>query len=99
MIPRQFEIGGHLIKVKRRRVVLSDEGERLVGYYMPYQDTILLATWFDKSKLSEEAIEHNFFHELSYVIMIALNDWDFNKDESKIDMMGMMLAQFDKSRK
>lgn len=99
MIPKQFEIGGHLIKVKRRRKVVDDNGERVVGYYMPYQDLIYLATWHEGDKLTEEAIEHNFYHELAHVYMTALNDWVFNKNEAKIDMLGMMMAQYEKSRK
>lgn len=99
MIPKTFEIGGHLIKIKRKRKVLSDKGERVLGYYMPNQDIILLSTWFDGTKLSEEAITHNFYHELAHCYMAVLNDWKFYNNEPKIDMLGLLMAQFEKTKK
>jgi hypothetical protein len=99
MIPKHFELGGHRIQVKRRRKVLNDEGERVLGYFMPNQDLILLATWHEGERLSEEAIEHGFYHELAHVYMHLLNDWSFYNNEPKIDMLGMLMHQFNKSRK
>jgi hypothetical protein len=99
MIPKRFEIGGKEIRVKRRRKVLTDDGEAVEGLFIPQQNTILVSTWFDGKKLPEEAIEHAFYHELSHVIMAALNDWKFYHNEPKIDMMGSILHQFEKSKK
>jgi len=91
---KSFELGSHRIKVKYQKSVKDPEtGEEILGLCNPLTNTILVATEFKKEKLSEDAIVHNFYHEVSHYIMALMSLWELNNNEVFIDGMGMHLAQ------
>lgn len=95
-----FELYNYLIRVEYLPVVYDEDGDKVMGT-CNMQDCILqVATHSpqDGEPLSEDVVQHNFNHEKGHAIM-SFVDEKFNKNEVKIDRLGALMAQFDKTVK
>jgi len=50
-------------------------------------------------KLPDDFLSHTFYHELSHMIMALMNRNDLFADETFIDALGGLLAQYDSTKK
>jgi hypothetical protein len=95
---KKFDLINHSIRVIYQDEVILD-GEKVWGYCDPYKGLIHVATKsvYDGSALSEDQINHNTHHEVAHYKMYFIDD-AFYANERKIDLLGSLTAQYEKSR-
>lgn len=97
---RSFILGSHSVKVTYVKKLLSPhDGKEILGLCSPLQNKIFVATHLSGEILSEDTIQHSFFHELSHYLMMVMNKGDLYEDEIFVDSLGMFIAQFVKTVK
>jgi hypothetical protein len=97
---KQFELGGHTIKVKYQKTVRDPEtGQEIFGSANPMENVILVATELNGRKLAEDVQTHSLCHELAHFIMVLMNEPELNGNEQFIDILGGYIFQFLKSKK
>lgn len=97
---KQFQLGSHTVKVKYVKKLISPEtGKEILGLCSPLTNTITVATHFQGEKMSDDSIEHSFFHELGHYLMLVMNKGTLYEDEDFVDSLGMFIAQFYKTSK
>lgn len=92
--PRTFEMGTHTVKIRYHKKVMNGD-KPVAGLVVPSKNTIYIAT----ENVCEDQIMHALWHEIGHFIMIQLNQWKLNNDETFIDTLGSYLAQVHKSIK
>jgi len=97
---KSFQLGSHTVKVSYVKKIISPEnGKEILGLCNPLQNKILVAKTLNGEILSEDAIEHSFYHELSHYLMLVMGKGDLYENEDFVDSLGMFLAQFTKTAK
>ena len=97
---KSFKLGGHDIKVVYTKTVRDKEtGAEIFGNCNPMTNEIYIATHLNGHKLAEDVMAHTLSHERVHYMLILLNLSDLNSNEQFVDMMGMFLHQYDKTKK
>lgn len=97
---KSFKLGGHTIKVKYKKTVRCHEtGAEIFGNCNPMTNEIHIATHLNGHKLAEDILHHSLAHERTHYMMVLLNLPELNSDEKFVDMVGMFLHQYDKTKK
>ena len=97
---KSFKLGGHDIKVKYVKTVRNHEdGSEIFGNCNPMTNEIFIATYLNGTKLAEDVVSHTLAHERVHYMLILLNLAELNNNEGFVDMMGMFLHQYDKSKR
>lgn len=97
---KSFQLGSHTIKVKYVKKLISPEnGKEILGLCSPLTNTITVSTHFNGEPISEDSIQHSFFHELGHYLMLVMNKLELYEDENFVDSLGMFIAQFYKTSK
>lgn len=100
MKKKSFELGPHKIAVKyQKRVVNPDTREEVLGMFDALSNFLYVSTEYKGHSVNESVAHHTYHHELAHAILILMNRWDLNNDETFVDMLGMFLAQYDKTKK
>jgi len=95
-----FKQGGHDIKVKYVKTVRCHEtGSEIFGNCNPMTNEIQIATHIKGTKLTEDVLLHSLCHERAHLMMMLMNEFELNQNEKFIDMLGLFLHQYDKSKK
>lgn len=95
-----FQIGSHNIAVKYQKNVLNpDTNEEVLGLFIPLKNQVVVSTNYKGENLCEDAIYHNLHHEIAHCFMIMMSRWDLNGDEVFIDVLGLHMAQFNKTKR
>jgi hypothetical protein len=96
---KSFECLNHTVNVEYLEDVWFD-GAKVFGSCDPYRGKIQVATREPGSQeeLSEEVIQHSYEHEKAHYLMFFVDD-NFYKNEKKIDLLGALSAQYEKTRK
>ena len=84
-IPKTFKLGSRTWTVKRKM-----RATKWYGRTHSHSCKIELSTL---NKTPEEEL-HTFYHELFHAIATTMGDDKLNNNESKIDALGNLLAQF-----
>lgn len=75
-----------------------DGEKRVFGLCDPYLGKIYVATKsLDGDELSEDAIQHHIHHEVEHYKMHFV-DQVFYRNERKIDLLGALTAQYEKTK-
>ena len=90
-IPKQFQVMGHTIIVKRIPKSRWKAGKNCVGYFDPAHLTIAVCSGFAPS-----AQEQTFWHEVTHCILFALNSPMYENEEF-VDQVGGLLQQITSS--
>ena len=90
-IPKQFQVMGHTITVKRIPKSRWKAGKNCVGYFDPAHLTIAVCSGFAPS-----AQEQTFWHEVTHCILFALNSPMYENEEF-VDQVGGLLQQITSS--
>jgi hypothetical protein len=95
---KSFELLNHSISVEYIPDVFY-KGKKVFGTCDPLRCKILVATHspHDGSPLAEDMIQHNFGHEAAHYKMYFVDDV-FYHDEDKIDLLGAISAQYEKTK-
>lgn len=94
-----LEIGCHKVTVKYVDRILDDEENKdLFGKFNPVTNEILIALTVNGYSVSEDVLDHTLHHEVGH-LMLGLMNSDKNDDEPFVDMLGMMMSQFNKTKK
>jgi hypothetical protein len=96
---KKFDQGGHSIKVKYVKTVRDKDGSEIFGQCNPFTNEIHVATQLNGMKLSEEVIEHTLCHERVHLMLMLMNEHELNSNEQFVDVMGMFLHHFEKSKR
>lgn len=96
---KKFQLGGHDISVKYVKTVHCPSQGELFGRADPKNNVIEISTHLNGAPLSEDVITHTLFHELSHMMMILMNEFELNANEKFIDVLGMLLHQFHKTKR
>lgn len=97
---KSFELGPHKIKVIYKRQVINPETrEEVLGYSDPLSNQIYVSTCFKNFPVDSSVQTHTFYHELAHFLLIVMNKGELNNDEGFVDMLGLFLYQYDKSKK
>jgi hypothetical protein len=96
---RSFELLNYSIEVFYLDEVLNDKGERVFGWCDPHQAKIYvsLKSPHDDKPLSYDALQHCIAHEVAHFKLYFIDE-DFYQDEAKIDLLGALDAQYDKTK-
>jgi hypothetical protein len=86
-IPKQFQVMGHTITVKRIPKSRWKGGKNCVCYFDPAAMTIAVC-----SSMAASAQEQTFWHEVTHCILFALNSPKY-EDEEFVDQVGGLLHQ------
>jgi hypothetical protein len=97
---KSFNLGGHKIKVKYFKTVRCPEtGAEIFGLCNPMTNEIWVAEQLKGNILAEDVIAQTLCHERVHYMLVLLNLAELNQDEAFVDMMGMFLHQYDKTKK
>lgn len=97
---KSFQIGSHLITVKYQKKVLNPENnEEVLGLFVPLKNLIIVSTKYKDENLCEDAIFHSLHHEVAHCFMVMMSQWELNGNEPFIDVLGLHMAQFNKTKK
>ena len=97
---KSFQVGSHTISIKYKKNVRNpDSNEEVLGMFIPLRNEIIVSINFKGESLCEEVIEHSLHHEIAHCFMIMMSQWELNSDEVFIDVLGLHMAQYIKSRK
>lgn len=90
----------HEVTVLYLPEVIDDDGDKVFGTCDMQECILRIATHspHDGTPLSQTVIDHNFWHEFVHSIMYFA-DPKFDKDETKVDRVGALLAQAEKTMK
>lgn len=94
-----FEIINHSVTIIYQDEVYS-EGKKVFGLCDPLSCKVYVAlkSPYDGTDLAEDMILHNMHHEIAHYKMYFI-DSKFYTNEVKIDLLGAIDAQFEKTRK
>lgn len=95
---KSFELLNHSISVEYVPEVYF-KGKKVFGTCDPWICKILVATLSpeDGTPLAEDMIQHNYEHEAAHYKMYFVDD-EFYADEDKIDRLGAICAQYEKTK-
>lgn len=96
---KSFKIGSNLFKVKYVKNIEGEDDEIVYGHTNYPLGLVKIRTHLDKKELSEDAIEHALFHEVSHIIMNFMGENELNANETFIDLLGLFFHQFIKTSK
>jgi len=98
---KSFNLLGHLIKVSYVKRINAPDGSHPYGICYVEQNKIEVATHSPSNgeKLPEDFLNHTFYHELSHMLMALMNKSDLFADETFIDNLGGLLAQYQTTKK
>ena len=71
----------------------------LLGLSSPIESTIRLADTARGVKVSGDLMDQTFYHELVHSMLNALGYSDLDDDEKFVQGMGLLLHQFEKTKK
>jgi hypothetical protein len=86
-IPKQFQIMGHTVIVKRIPSSKWKAGKNCIGYFNPANMTVAIC-----STAAASTQEHTFWHEVTHCILFALNSPSYENEEF-VDQVGGLLHQ------
>lgn len=96
---KKFSVGGYDFKVVYVKELYDQNGNSLAGTTDMGTGTVTINTVIDNSKVSNDYLAHTLCHELSHIIAILLGDDELNHNEQMIDLMGLFIFQFVKTKK
>jgi len=89
-VPKEFEILNHRITVELKDAVEGDKN----GVTDFDTDSV---TVFTTGKTTDDILVHTYFHELAHILFQYAGYPDDCKDETKVDVIGGLLAQWFRS--
>lgn len=96
-IPKSFQLFGRTIDVKQVDTLFEETG--WVGEANYRSQTVRLQKSGKNFNLSEDMIEHTFFHELVHHILHSLGEIELSENERFVDTFGALLHQYHKTSK
>lgn len=97
MIPKQFNILGHVITIE-----IDNEychRNECLGRFLYYENKIVLADRYKVNKnwrrYKESIVEHTFYHELTHCILYHTGHENLWLNEQLVDSIGGLLHQFE----
>lgn len=94
-IPREFQLGSHTINVI---MVEKIEGENS-GESHEFENKMLIANTSNEYKIDTIVKRAIFYHELVHMILDKLGYEELSKDEPFVQSFGLMLQQFEETKK
>lgn len=95
---KKFSLGGHDIKIIYVKSLRQEERE-IFGQADPKTNTIKIATTLNGVELVSDVLEHTLHHELAHMMLILMNESELNANEQFVDVLGMFMHQFNKSKR
>ena len=93
LIPDEFQILGHTVKIQRVDSIDSPEGITHLGY-SDYQVCLLsIRNSDDELELCESCIEQTYLHEVVHFILGAMGEDKLNDNEKFVDTFAGLLHQ------
>jgi hypothetical protein len=101
MIPKDFQIGGHKIKVSIKDIVKGHDNVEILGLSSLNENIINIAKSLNNgtTKLPLTTLEHTYFHELVHIILMYMNEDELNNNEKFVDTFAGHLHQILKTSK
>ena len=98
---KSFSLMGHLIKVFHVKRITAPDGSHPYGICYVEQNKIEIATHSPSNgeRLPDDFLNHTFHHELGHMLMALMSRHDLFADETFIDQLGGLLAQYDSTKK
>jgi hypothetical protein len=92
---------GHKIKVQYVKKIIAPDGSNPYGICYVERNLIQVCTKSPSTNhdLPEEFVNHTFYHELSHFLMALMSKNELFQDETFIDGLGGLLAQFNQTKR
>ena len=91
-VPRKFKLLSHTIRVKENPAPINDD---VYGVALYPKNEIHLFT----GELSDSVAQHTFCHELVHFLFHYAGREDLAEDESLVDLIGGLLAQYEATKR
>lgn len=98
---KRFRLLGHTIKVSYVKRILAPDGSSPYGICYVEKNKLEIATHSPSTgeKLPDDFINHTFHHELAHMLMALMNQNELFQNETFIDNLGGLLAQYEATKK
>jgi len=94
-IPTEFQLGCHIIKVE----IIEEFEDHTSGESREYNDEIIITKRSNDIIINPLVMRTTFYHELVHMILNKLGYTELSDNESFIQSFGLMLEQFDETKK
>lgn len=97
VIPNEFQLGPHTIRIVREEGFASRDG--LLGQHITNQRVIKLQTYKPEMNNPNSEYMQTFYHEKVHAILSLMGEDDLNNNEKFVDLFASLLLQTDKTAK
>ena len=96
-IPKSVEIISQKINVTHRPNLITTS--EAIGKAIFAENKIYIQQDTNTFKISKDAQEHAYYHELSHFILYYMGEMELCNNEKFVDLLGNILLQIDKTKK